>query len=248
VKLVIKADKDRKIKFCCLQSEAAEPYMRICGVDREDVLRRFLFIEGPDAYHQGSTAALKVLSYLPLPYSALSTLMIVPTPIRDAAYDYIAKRRYDWFGKDTNCLVLKEKELLERFLDRDEMIRKKWPTTTAPSTTNVATIQIDEIKNYVEARAACEALGLINGDEEWIMAFQEADGFATASELRRLSVHILIFCNVSSPINLWKRLWQNLFDDVPRKLSKSLRISQIQRHGKKMQDIVSLNIELMLNS
>lgn len=55
VKLVINADKDRKIKFCCLQSKAAEPYMRICGVDREDVLRRFLFIEGPEAYHQGST-------------------------------------------------------------------------------------------------------------------------------------------------------------------------------------------------
>ncbi|XP_024987296.1 uncharacterized protein LOC112522428 [Cynara cardunculus var. scolymus] len=126
VKVVIKADKDRRIKFCCLQSKAAEPYMRICGADREDVLRRFLFIEGPEAYHQGSTAALKVLSYLPLPYSALSTLMIVPTPIRDAAYDYIAKRRYEWFGKDTNCLVLKEKELLERFIDRDEMVKKKW--------------------------------------------------------------------------------------------------------------------------
>lgn len=126
VKVVIKADKDRRIKFCCLQSRAAEPYMRICGVDREDVLRRFLFIEGPEAYHQGSTAALKVLSYLPLPYSALSTLMIVPTPIRDAAYDYIAKRRYEWFGKETNCLVLKEKELLERFIDRDEMVKKKW--------------------------------------------------------------------------------------------------------------------------
>lgn len=126
VKLVINADKDRKIKFCCLQSKAAEPYMRICGVDREDVFRRFLFIEGPDAYHQGSTAALKVLSYLPLPYSALSSLMVVPTPIRDAAYDYIAKRRYNWFGKEKNCLVLKEKELLERFIDRDEMVNKKW--------------------------------------------------------------------------------------------------------------------------
>ncbi|KAK1425840.1 hypothetical protein QVD17_21201 [Tagetes erecta] len=126
VKLVINADKDKRIKFCCLQSKAAEPYMRVCGVDREDVSRRFLFIEGPYEYHQGSTAALKVLSYLPLPYSALSTLMIIPTPIRDFAYDYIAKRRYAWFGKDTNCLVLKEKELLERFIDRDEMVQKEW--------------------------------------------------------------------------------------------------------------------------
>lgn len=55
VKWVIKVDKYEKIKFCCLQSKAAEPYLRLCGVDREDVLRRFLFIEGPEAYHEGST-------------------------------------------------------------------------------------------------------------------------------------------------------------------------------------------------
>lgn len=127
VKWVIKADRDRKIKFCCLQSQAAEPYMRLCGVDREDVLRRFLFIEGPGYYHQGSTAALKVLSYLPLPYSALSSLLIVPTPLRDAVYDYIAKRRYDWFGKEDDCLVLKEKELLERFIDREEIFGRGKP-------------------------------------------------------------------------------------------------------------------------
>ena len=55
VKWVIKADKHRKIKFCCVQSETAEPYLRLCGLDREDVLRRFLFVEGPGLYHQGST-------------------------------------------------------------------------------------------------------------------------------------------------------------------------------------------------
>lgn len=54
VKWIIRADKDKKIKFCCLQSKAAEPYMKICGVDREDVLRRFLFVEGPNSYYQGS--------------------------------------------------------------------------------------------------------------------------------------------------------------------------------------------------
>ncbi|KAI3467479.1 hypothetical protein Pfo_024142 [Paulownia fortunei] len=124
VKWVIGADKDKKIKFCCLQSKAAEPYMRASGLDREDVLRHFLFVEGPGLYHQGSAAGLRVLSYLPLPYSALSALMIVPTPLRDAVYDYVAKRRYDWFGKDDDCLVLKETELLERFIDWEELLER----------------------------------------------------------------------------------------------------------------------------
>lgn len=54
VKWIIKADKDRKIKFCCVQSKAAEPYLKVSGVDRKDVLRRFLFVEKPGSYHQGS--------------------------------------------------------------------------------------------------------------------------------------------------------------------------------------------------
>ncbi|KAJ4838620.1 hypothetical protein Tsubulata_019384 [Turnera subulata] len=124
VKWVIKADKYRKIKFCCLQSEAAEPYLRVAGLDREDVLRRFLFIEGLGSYHQGSSAALRVLSYLPLPYSALSALSIVPTPLRDAVYDQVAKRRYAWCGKADECLVMKEQDMLERFVDRDEILDK----------------------------------------------------------------------------------------------------------------------------
>ncbi|KAJ8773815.1 hypothetical protein K2173_008278 [Erythroxylum novogranatense] len=125
VKWVIEADKHRKIKFCCLQSKAAEPYLKLCGLEKEDVMRRFLFVEGLGLYHQGSTAALRVVSYLPLPYSVLSTLFIVPTPVRDAVYDYVAQRRYKWFGKANHCLVLNHKELLERFIDRDEIIESK---------------------------------------------------------------------------------------------------------------------------
>ncbi|KAF5204305.1 Dcc family protein [Thalictrum thalictroides] len=127
VKWVINADKHEKIKFCCLQSKAAEPYLRACGLDRKDVLRRFLFVEGPGSYHQASTAALKVASYLPLPYSALSALFIVPTPLRDAIYDYVAKNRYNWFGKDDDCIVLREMDMLERFIDREELVEKnRW--------------------------------------------------------------------------------------------------------------------------
>ena len=72
-------------------------------------------------------AALRVASYLPFPYSALSSLTIVPTPLRDVVYDYVAKRRYDWFGKSPDCLVIKEKELLERFIDWEEILDKSRP-------------------------------------------------------------------------------------------------------------------------
>ncbi|KAE9454585.1 hypothetical protein C3L33_13513, partial [Rhododendron williamsianum] len=102
VKWVIKADQDRKIKFCCLQSQAAEPYMRICGVDREDVLRRFLsrcILEIVATLvghmrHMSEEANMRCtesIVLLALPYSALSTLLIVPTPLRDAAYDYLPR-------------------------------------------------------------------------------------------------------------------------------------------------------------
>lgn len=124
VKWIIKADKYRKIKFCCVQSRTAEPYLKLCDVEREDVLRQFIFIEGLGEYHRGSTAALKVLSYLPFPYSALSSLLIIPTPWRDAVYDYTAKRRYDRCGKVEDCLVLQEPDLLEWFIDREEILEK----------------------------------------------------------------------------------------------------------------------------
>lgn len=55
MKWVFRTDKHAKIRFCCVQSKAAEPYLRLVGMDREDVLRRVLFIEGPEAYYEGST-------------------------------------------------------------------------------------------------------------------------------------------------------------------------------------------------
>ncbi|KGN51836.1 uncharacterized protein LOC101209995 [Cucumis sativus] len=125
VKWVIKVDKYKKIKFCCLQSKTAEPYLRLSGLDREDVSHRFVFIEGHGSYHQASTAALRVLSYLPLPYSALSAFLIIPTPLRDSIYDTVARHRYDMFVKAEGCLVLQDEELLERFIDREELLNQR---------------------------------------------------------------------------------------------------------------------------
>ncbi|VFQ95196.1 unnamed protein product [Cuscuta campestris] len=84
-------------------------------------LDKFLCFLGYD----DPAAALKVLYHLPFPYSVLSAFMVIPKPLRDAVYDYVAKRRYDWFGKDGgDCLVLQDKELLDRFIDAEELLRR----------------------------------------------------------------------------------------------------------------------------
>ncbi|KAL3636557.1 hypothetical protein CASFOL_018856 [Castilleja foliolosa] len=42
-------------------------------------------------------------------------------------------------------------------------------------------------------RSACEALGLLGDDKEWLTAFIESSSWATSSELRILFVHMLLF-------------------------------------------------------
>lgn len=74
MKWIINVDKDRKISFCCLQSRTAEAYLRLCGLTREDVYKRFLFVEGPDSYHQGSTGIFAILDHVPALYLFIQIL------------------------------------------------------------------------------------------------------------------------------------------------------------------------------
>ena len=46
----------------------------------------------------------------------LYALMVIPRPIRDAVYDWVARNRYRWFGKRESCRV-PTPELLGRFLE-----------------------------------------------------------------------------------------------------------------------------------
>ena len=53
-----------------------------------------------------STAALRIARRLRFPWPLAYALIIVPTPIRDALYDFVARHRYQWFGrKDDACRI-----------------------------------------------------------------------------------------------------------------------------------------------
>jgi predicted DCC family thiol-disulfide oxidoreductase YuxK len=45
----------------------------------------------------------------------LCAFIVVPRPLRDTAYDFIARYRYRWFGKKDTCMV-PTPELRARFL------------------------------------------------------------------------------------------------------------------------------------
>ena len=63
-----------------------------------------LLLAADGRLHSYSSAALHAGAALGGAWAVLATLaMAVPTPLRDAAYNYIGRRRYRWFGRSDVC-------------------------------------------------------------------------------------------------------------------------------------------------
>ena len=58
---------------------------------------------------------MQTFKHLGGPWRFLRLLSVVPRPIRDTVYDFIAKNRYKWFGKKEECMV-PTPEVKARFL------------------------------------------------------------------------------------------------------------------------------------
>lgn len=79
-----------------------------------DILRRaFPQLNGADSIvcYDGrrvwlrSSAALKIASRMGALWPALGVFWLVPRPLRDVVYSWIARNRYRWFGRKDACMV-----------------------------------------------------------------------------------------------------------------------------------------------
>nr|GEV08926.1 helitron helicase-like domain-containing protein [Tanacetum cinerariifolium] len=77
---------------------------------------------------------------------------------------------------------------------------------------------------YSTCREACEALGLLENDQEWEIILEEAKLTATPVELPALLAHILAYCQVSDPKRLWKPTWKSISEDISYVYSISLNL------------------------
>lgn len=113
VNFAIDRDPRGRIKFASLQSPLGQQLLAEHGLSTTDI-DTMVLITGGHAYTR-SSAGLRLLALLRMPWPLAYPLLIIPAPLRNLAYRFIARNRYRWFGRMEHCRV-PTPELRQRFL------------------------------------------------------------------------------------------------------------------------------------
>jgi predicted DCC family thiol-disulfide oxidoreductase YuxK len=114
VLFLIKKDKKNLLRFASLQSSVGQEILQKFNLPTTE-FNSFVLVANERVYLR-SSAALKTASYLGGLWLFFQIFWIVPKFVRDLVYDFIAKNRYKWFGKKSECMM-PTPELKARFLD-----------------------------------------------------------------------------------------------------------------------------------
>lgn len=111
IRFIIDRDHKQQFLFTSLKSAYANHWKAKHNIVWEDSV--YLII-GEQIYNR-SDAVIHIAKELGGMWTLLSLARIIPRYIRDWLYDLIAKHRYQWFGKNQQCM-LPTPELQKRFL------------------------------------------------------------------------------------------------------------------------------------
>lgn len=114
LQFVIRHDKKDVFRFVALQSNLGQEIIKYIGIQNKNIDSVILYVPGV-AYYYKSNAALEIAKELGGFFHFGTLFKIIPTPLRNILYDYIANNRYSWYGKKSSCLIPKP-ELKAKFL------------------------------------------------------------------------------------------------------------------------------------
>lgn len=103
VVFIASRDPHAYFRFGASQTPAAAALLAPYGVSRETA-RSIILIEDGRVYLR-STASLRIAARLTTPWSWARILLLIPVPIRDAAYRVVAAVRHRLAGKSNACEV-----------------------------------------------------------------------------------------------------------------------------------------------
>jgi predicted DCC family thiol-disulfide oxidoreductase YuxK len=115
VLFVIKKDTENRFLFAPLQSDIGQSIIEKYDIDTT-IIDSILLYSKEKGLKTKSSAALHIAKHLGFPQKLLAVFFIIPTPIRNWVYNYIAKNRYKWYGKKEACMI-PTPELKVKFLD-----------------------------------------------------------------------------------------------------------------------------------
>ena len=119
VQWLIARDAEGRLRYASLQSRAASAALIAARVeDLKSLGDSIVFLDGAGV-HVRSSAVIRIGTELGFPYTLGKIALLVPRPIRDAVYEYVARNRYRWFGRRDTCMR-PTPELASLFLDADE--------------------------------------------------------------------------------------------------------------------------------
>ena len=107
-RLLLRADRRGVFLLGTVQSAEGQAILAWHGLPQVDP-DTFVLSEGPRLYIR-SAAYVRIAAQLPFPWRLGACLWIVPRPIRDRAYDWIARNRFRLFGRRDECLLMGPQE------------------------------------------------------------------------------------------------------------------------------------------
>ena len=108
-------EKDRKglFLFSPYQSEVGRKILTRFRLSPLQVKTVYLLESG--RLYSKSTAFFRIVRKLSFPWNLLYVLILIPRPLRDCVYNFVATNRFRWFGEKNSCRLPDEKEK-ERFI------------------------------------------------------------------------------------------------------------------------------------
>ena len=119
VRFIIPRDRHRRFRFASLQSDAGRRILAAAGATPSQPTEARTLDDPPPTdepppslvlvangrTYLRSTAALRIAAGLGGGWPLLAAFLVIPAPLRDLAYGFVARNRYRWFGRETACDV-----------------------------------------------------------------------------------------------------------------------------------------------
>ena len=118
VRFIISRDRRGRFRFAPLASAAGRRTLAAAGAPLPETGEppESLILVADGRTHERSGAALRIAAGLDGGWPLLAVFLVIPAPLRDLAYRFVARNRYRWFGRKSAC-ELPPTEESWRFLD-----------------------------------------------------------------------------------------------------------------------------------